>query len=60
MLYTTLNVLILNNRIDTPLTEIDPDLQFFTESHYICSTKCEYYFEKQFDSEMSENRKLET
>ena len=50
----------MNNRIDTPLTEIDPDLQFYTESHYICSTKCEYYLEEQFVSEISENRKLET
>ena len=50
----------MNNRIDTPLTEIDPDLQFYTESHYICSTKCEYYLEEQFVSEISGNRKLET
>ena len=50
----------MDNRIDTPLTEIDPDLQFYTESHYICSTKCEYHLEEQFVSEISENRKLET
>ena len=35
----------INNRIDTQLTEIEPDLRFYTENHYICSTKCEYYLE---------------
>ena len=50
----------INNRIDTPLTEIDPDLQFYTENHYICSTKCEYYLEEQFVSEISSNERLDT
>ena len=50
----------MNKRIDNPLTELDPDLQFYTENHYICNTKCEYYLAEQFVSEISENRKLET
>ena len=50
----------INNRIDTPLTEIDPDLQFYTENHYICSTKCEYYLEEQLVSEISSNERLDT
>ena len=33
-----LNPFEINNRIDTPLTEIDPDPQFYTANNYICST----------------------
>ena len=56
----TFNPFVMNNHIDTPLTEIDQDLELYTESHYICNTKFEYYLKEQFVSEISENRKQET
>ena len=36
--------------IDTPLTEVDPDIQFYSSVAYIQSTKCDYYLEDKFVS----------
>ena len=38
----------INDQSDTPLTEIDPDLQFYLETNYIRNTKCDYYMEDTF------------
>ena len=38
----------INDEFDTPLTEIDPDMQFYLESIYIKNTKREYYTEDTF------------
>ena len=38
----------INDEFDTPLTEIDPDMQFYLESNYIKNTKCDYYIEDTF------------
>ena len=39
---------------NTPFTEIDPDLQFYTESNYIHNMKCDYYLEDTFNDYFSE------
>ena len=33
----------INDEFDTPLTAINPDMQFYLESNYIKNTKCDYY-----------------
>ena len=38
----------------TPVSEIDPDLQFYTESDYIQNTKCDYYLKDSFNDCFSE------
>ena len=38
----------INYQSDTPLTEIDPDMQFYLETNYIKNTKCDYYMEDTF------------
>ena len=38
----------INEQFDTPLIEIDPDMQFYLESNYIKNTKCDYYLEHTF------------
>ena len=43
----------INDQVDTPLTEIDPDLQFYVESQYVQSTNCDYYIEENFVSKIS-------
>ena len=40
------------NYSDSPLCETDPDVQFYSENHYIQSTSCDYYFEDDFDSKI--------
>ena len=56
----------MNNRVfvpfeikqesNTPVTEIDPDLQFYTESNYIQKTICDYYLEDSFNDCFSESK----
>ena len=52
----------INDQSDTPLTEIDPDMQFYLESNYIKNTKCDYYMEdtfiKRFATTGNHNKKL--
>ena len=52
----------INDQSDTPLTEIDPDLQFYLETNYIRNTKCDYYMEdtfiKKFSTPGNHNKKL--
>ena len=39
----------VNDDHEYPLTEIDPDIQFYLNSHYLKSTKCDYYHENSFN-----------
>ena len=45
----------INQDLDTPLSEIDPDLQYYSESNYIQNMNCEYYFEDSFQNNISNN-----
>ena len=47
----------INDEFDTPLTEIDPDMQFYLESNYIKNTKCDYYIEDTFVKNISKIQK---
>ena len=38
----------INESIDTPLTEMDPDIQHYSNSNYTHGAKCDYYLEDQF------------
>lgn len=38
----------VNDDVETPLTEKDPDFQFYSDIQYIHNTKCDYYFEDCF------------
>ena len=44
----------INQESNTPVSEIDPDLQFYTESNCIQNTKCDYYLEDSFNDCFSE------
>ena len=44
----------INDSIDTPLTEVDPDIQFYSSVEYTQSTKCDYYLEDKFISMIAE------
>ena len=46
----------INQESNTPVTEIDPDLHFYTESNYIQNTKCDYYLEDSFNDCFSESK----
>ena len=46
----------INDSIDTPLTEVDPDIQFYSSVEYIQSTKCDYYLEDKFISIIAEKK----
>ena len=48
----------INDHIETPMTEIDPDFQFFTDVQYIDSTQCDYYLEDKFISKISSDASL--
>ena len=43
----------INEEFETPLTDVDPDYQFYVDSQYIQSTKCDYYIEDKFKSRIS-------
>ena len=47
----------INDSIDTPLTKVDPDIQFYSNVEYIQSTKCDYYLEDKFISIIAEKMK---
>ena len=47
----------INDEFDTPLTEIDPHMQFYLESNYIKNTKCDYYIEDTFVKNISKIQK---
>ena len=38
----------INDSIDTPLTEVDPGIQFYSSVKYVQCTKCDYYLEDKF------------
>ena len=43
----------INESIDTPLTEMDPDIQFYSNSQYTHGAKCDYYLEDQLISKVA-------
>ena len=45
----------INQDLDTPLSEIDPDLQYYSESNYIQNMNCDYYFGDSFQNNISNN-----
>ena len=42
----------INESIDTPLTKMDPDIQFYSNSQYTHGAKCDYYLDDQFISKV--------
>ena len=36
----------INHYIDTPLNEIDPDFQFYSDIRYLFNIKCDHYTEE--------------
>ena len=45
----------INESIDTPLTECDPDFMFYSDTQYIQNTQCDYYIEDKFISKIASN-----
>ena len=43
----------MNESIDTPLTEMDPDIQYYSYSNYTHGAKCDYYLEDHFISKVA-------
>ena len=50
----------INESIDTPLTEMDPDIQFYSNSQYTHGAKCDYYLEDQFISKVVEKKTMQS
>ena len=44
----------INQGIETPLTEMDPDRQFYWDCHYIKNLNCDYYLEEKFQNEVKD------
>ena len=44
----------INQGIETPLTEMDPDIQFYSDCHYIKNLNCDYYPEEKFQNEVKD------
>ena len=42
----------INDSIETPLTNCDPDYMFYSDAQYIQNTDCEYYLEDKFISQV--------
>ena len=44
----------INQEIETPLTEMDPDMQFYSKCHYIKNINCDYYPKETFNEEIKD------
>ena len=44
---------------DSPFHEIDPDMQFYSDNHYIQSTSCDYYLEDSFNEKFGNKGNLD-
>ena len=42
----------INQGIEVPLIKMDPDVPFYSESHYIRSLNCDYYLEEKIIKEI--------
>ena len=42
----------INESIDNPFIEMDPEIQFFSNSNYTLGAKCDYYLENHFCSKV--------
>ena len=43
----------INDRLDTPFGDIDPDMQHYTDMNYVENMKCDNYFEDAFNKKIS-------
>ena len=50
----------INDSAETPMTEIDPDIQFYSNSQYTHDTNCDYFFEDTFIKYLERNIKENT
>ena len=48
----------IHESIDTPPTEMDPDIQFYSNSQYTHGAKCDYYLEDQLISKVVEKKTM--
>ena len=42
----------INESINTPLAETDPDIQFYSKNNYIRNLICDYYLEETFNNNL--------
>ena len=47
----------INHDIDTPLNEVDPDFQFYSDVRHLFNTKCDYYIEDTFRETITQEYK---
>ena len=45
-------------RVLNPFTEMDPDIQFYSSTHYALNTRCEYYIEDTFVTNIAEKKSV--
>ena len=48
----------INHDIDTPLNEVDPDFQFYSDVIHLFNTKCDYYIEDTFRETITKEYKI--
>ena len=49
----------INESTNTPFTEMDPDIQFYSSTHYALNTQCEYFIEDTFLTNITEKNKFQ-
>ena len=49
----------INESTNTPFTEMDPDIQFYSNTHYSPNTQCEYFIEDTFLTNITEKNKFQ-
>ena len=43
----------INDRLDAPFGDIDPDMQYYTDMNFVENMKCDYEFEDAFNKKIS-------
>ena len=49
----------INDSLDTPFGDIDPDMQYYTDMNYVENMKCDYYFEDSFNKKINSMEKID-
>ena len=49
----------INECTNTPFTEMDPDIQFYSSTHHAQNTQCEYFIEDKFLTNITDRNKFQ-
>ena len=49
----------INVSTNTPFNEMDPDIQFYSSTHYALNTQCDYFIEDTFLKNITEKNQFQ-